>query len=93
MSGICGIHKDHHADCPACNHVDQIASVYYWKPDDTVFCHDDSCRILAQYFGTFEKVKDVILADAPPDAVFHVGKQPGGYRRVSREEFVKGGGK
>ncbi len=57
-------------------------------PDSMVMVIDESGEELPEYQNRYEKVKENILKDAPPKAVFyHMSYSSPILRKVSREEW------
>ncbi len=57
-------------------------------PDDMVMVFDNSGEEMPEYQDLYKKVKESILKDAPPNAVFyHMFYSSPALRKVSREEW------
>ena len=57
-------------------------------PKNMVIVFDKEGEQIPEYQGQYEEVKESILTDAPPDAVFAHGLTDiGELRKVSREEW------
>lgn len=57
-------------------------------PDDMVMVFDKEGEQIPEYQGQYEKVKEKILTDAPPNAVFgYLSESEPELRRVPREEW------
>ena len=57
-------------------------------PNDMVMVFDDEDEQIARYQGQYQEVKERILKDAPPEAVFgYWSNYKADVRTVSREEW------
>ena len=64
-----------------------IRTVFKWQ-DGTVMVFDERGEQIPKYQGPYEKVKGIVLRDAPPDAVFcHGFWSEADIKIVRREEW------
>jgi len=64
-----------------------IKTVFRFK-SNMVMVFDERGEQIPKYQGQYEKVKESILGDAPPDTIFALGfTDAGELRKVPREEW------
>jgi len=62
-----------------------IKNVIRWPQKDMVIVFDEHGEQMPEYQGPYKEVKEKVLADAPPEAIF--GHIIAALQRVPREEW------